>query len=499
MQFNKLFYSILPGISTLAAPAIAQETDKSTLPNIIFVMADDIGYGDFGCYGDGMIKTPAIDRLAAEGVRFTQAYSPASTSTPSRYSLLTGAYAWKKSVSILPADAPLSIGSEVNTLPRTLKDAGYTTGIVGKWHLGLGDGRSRVDFNASVEPGPLAVGFDYAYYFPATNDRVPCVYIENDRVVNLSANDPIEISYSRKVGSEPTGKDNSGLLAMIELTGYHNGTIVNHVSRIGYMSGGRTAVWDDETMGEHLLSKAISFIETNKNKPFFLYYATHNAHEPRIPSKKFRGKSEAGIYGDMIEEFDFFIDRLVHALKKSGLYENTILVITSDNGPMIKEGYNDGALENLNGHDPYRRLRGEKYSLHEGGSKVPFVFTWPAHVKSAFVQEQPFSYLDMLATLGKMAGINLPMQKCNDSRDGSELFFNENANPYRDFILIQNNNGEVAIRCGNWKYIPEYGNREGELYNLQYDPSELHNMRAACPEIARELSGKLDHVLKKER
>lgn len=487
--------SLLPGISLCPGNVSAQANSEQPLPNVIFVMADDIGYGDLGCYGATRIKTPAIDELAEHGVRFSQAYAPAATSSPSRYALLTGEYAWRKGVSILPADARLSIDEETYTLPQMFRDAGYATGIVGKWHLGLGDRDSKVDFNEPVEHGPMSVGFDYAYFFPATNDRVPCIYIENDHVVNLRADQPIRISYSQNISSDPTGKEHPELLMMNELTGYHNGTIINGVSRIGYMSGGEDARWDDETMAGHLLGKAIHFINENKGKPFFLYYAPHNAHEPRIPSKQFRGKSEAGIYGDVIEEFDDCIGQLVQALKEKGMYENTILIITSDNGPMVKEGYDDGALENLNGHDPYNQLRGEKYSLHEGGTRVPFVCSWPPRVKKGFIQEQPFTYLDMLATFARMIGCHLSSHHTNDSRDASELFFNEKAELYKEYILTQNNNGEIAIRHGDWKYIPAYGDKEDELYNLEHDRSELHNMRNACPEIVEVMRIKVHEYL----
>lgn len=495
MHVHRLIWSFFPGISLCPANVSGQNNSNQPLPNVIFVMADDIGYGDLGCYGTNRIKTPAIDKLVEQGVRFTQAYAPAATSSPSRYVLLTGEYAWRKGVSILPADAHLCIDENTYTLPRMFKDKGYTTGLIGKWHLGLGSKNKEVDFNASIEHSPLSVGFDYAYYFPATNDQVPCIYIENDRVVNLRADQPIRISYSQNISSDPTGKEYPELLTMNELTGYHNGTIINGVSRIGYMSGGEDARWDDKTMAEHLLGKTIDFIKENKDKPFFLYYAPHNAHEPRIPSKQFRGKSKAGIYGDVIEEFDYCINRLVKALKDNGLYEDTILIITSDNGPMVKEGYDDGALENLNGHDPYNQLRGEKYSLHEGGTRVPFVCSWPARIKKGFIQEQPFTYLDMLVTFSGMIGSHLSSQNRNDSRDASELFFSEKAAPYRKYILTQNNNGEIAIRYGDWKYIPAYGNKEDELYNLKYDRSELHNMKTACPEIVEEMQIKVQKYL----
>lgn len=467
---------------------IAQNSER---PNIIFILADDIGYNDIGCYGATKIKTPTIDNLAANGIKFTNAYAPASTSSPSRYALLTGEYAWRKNVGILPADAPLSINPTQNTLPAFLRQAGYCTGLVGKWHLGLGEKDTPVDFNGKIMSGPLAIGFDYAYYFPATNDRVPCVYIDNENVDNLVLQDPIQVSYKQKIGSEPTGKENPELLTLKPHLG-HNATIINGISRIGWMSGGEKARWKDEEMAQHLLNKATTYIDTHSKKPFFLYYAPHNAHEPRVPSPPFKGKSKAGIYGDVIEEFDYCIAEIVKSLKRNGIYDNTLIIISSDNGPMIKEGYDDGALENINGHDPFGNLRGEKYSLHEGGTRVPFICSWPQGISSPFKQDQPFSYIDILATFAGLLNIPIKENEYNDSKNGAALFQNPNAPLYREYIMIQNNSGQIAIRKGDWKYIPSYKSQTPELYNLSTDPSELHNMILSCPDKAHEL---MEHII----
>lgn len=462
-------------------------------PNVICILADDIGYTDFGCYGATKIQTPNLDKLAAEGVRFTNAYSPASTSSPSRYALLTGEYAWRKNVGILPADAPLSIDVNKNTLPKVMRSLGYKTGLVGKWHLGLGEKGVPVNFNEDIWMGPLAVGFDYCYYFPATNDRVPCVFIENRQVDGLNPDDPIEVSYRQKVGDSPTGKEHPERLVLPYHSG-HDGTIVNGISRIGWMSGGKDALWKDEEMGERLLQHAQNFVRLNKEKPFFLYYATHNAHEPRVPSKKFRGKSQAGIYGDVIEEFDYYVGELVKTLKEEGLYENTILIITSDNAPMIKEGYDDGAMENINGHNPYGNLRGEKYSLHEGGNKVPFIYSWPRKLKRAYVQEQPFIFLDLMATLPALLGEKFVVTENNDCKDASELFKRADAPKYRPYIMTQNNSGQIALRMDNWKFIPGRKGGEAELYDLNTDPSELHNVLLAYPDVVN----KMQQIIQKD-
>lgn len=460
---------------------------QTTRPNVIVILADDIGYGDLGCYGAQQIKTPAIDALAAQGVKFSHAYAPAATSSPSRYAMLTGQYAWRKNVGILPADAPLTISPEMNTLPKLFRNAGYKTGIVGKWHLGLGDKEHPVDFNGKIRKGPLAIGFDYAYYFPATNDRVPCVFIENETVAGLDPNDPITVSYKHKVGTDPTGKENPAMLRMKPHLG-HDATIVDGISRIGWMSGGNQARWKDEEMAQQLLGKAISFIENETKQPFFLYYAPQEAHEPRVPSARFRNKSEAGLYGDVIEEFDYCVGQVVEVLKRKGIYEQTLIVISSDNGPMIKEGYHDGALEHLGGHDPYAGLRGEKYSLNEGGTRVPFICSWPQKIDRPFEQTQPFVYLDLLATFAGLLDLPVGPGGCNDSQNASALFLQADAPPYRPYILTQNNAGQVAIRKGNWKYIPTYPQTGQEaLYNLADDPAELRNLLFAYPQKANEL------------
>ena len=458
-------------------------------------MADDIGYADFSCYGAKTIATPHIDELAANGIRFTNAYAPASTSSPSRYALLTGEYAFRKRVGILPADAPLTIDPQSNNLPLQLKSSGYTTGIVGKWHLGLGNRNETVDFNKKITAGMRSVGFDYSYIFPATNDRVPTIFLENDQVVNGDPNDPIKVSYRKKIGNEPTGKENPDLLTLKYYQG-HDGTIINGISRIGWMSGGHKARWNDQEMGEVLSNQAVSFIRENKQKPFFLYYATHNAHEPRVPNPKFAGQSKAGIYGDMIEEFDEYVGRIIETLKKEGIFENTLLIISSDNAPMIKEGYHDGAEENIGSHRPCADLRGAKYSLYEGGTKVPFIVSYPSLVKKPFVQTQRFSYIDMLATVASITQAKPYRNSLNDSKDASELFRSPSAPVYRDYIITQNNGGDIAIRKNDWKYIPS----KNELFHLKKDPNEKINLSQTekGKSIINDLSSLIKNIANKD-
>lgn len=364
------------------------------------------------------------------------------------------------------------------------------TAIVGKWHLGLGTKERPVDFNGYIGTGPLSIGFSYAYYFPATNDRVPCVFIENTHVDRLRKGDSLLVSYRHKIGDMPTGRCRPDLLKIKPHLG-HDATIVNGISRIGWQDGGISAFWKDEKMSEALLDKAKKYICQHVHSPFFLYYATNNAHEPRVPSKCFRGKSKAGIYGKVIEEFDYCVGEIVKTLKEQGILDNTLIIVTSDNGPMVKEGYEDGALEHINHHDPYGGLHGEKYSLYEGGTQMPFIVSWPKCIQRHFIQRQNYCYIDMLATLARLLDLPITEEECQDSRDGSALFLKENAPLYRDYVLTQNNGGKIAVRSGFWKFIPHQGRMGPELYDLSTDPSELHNMVISYPNVAARLQKQL--------
>src|SRR5688572_7159649 len=294
-----------------AAPAAAADQ-----PNIILIYADDIGYGDFGCYGAAAsLKTPNVDRLAREGIRFTSAYCTSATCTPSRYSMLTGEYAFrKKGTGVLPGDAAMIIEPGRTTLPSILKKAGYTTGVVGKWHLGLGAGKEQLDWNGEIRPAPLDIGFDYSFIMAATGDRVPCVYVENRKVVGLDPADPIKVSYAQPFPGEPTGIADRDKLKMDWSHG-HNNAVVNGVGRIGFMTGGKRALWVDEEMGDTFAKKAVEFIERqSKDKPFFLYFATHENHVPRVPNPRFAGKSGMGPRGDAIVHFDWAVGQILETL-----------------------------------------------------------------------------------------------------------------------------------------------------------------------------------------
>src|SRR5690606_37444061 len=316
-----------------------EEEQKETKPNIVIIYFDNLGYGDVSAYGATEIQTPHTDELAAGGVRFTNGYASSATCTPSRYALLTGTYPWRnKDAKILPGTAPLLIDTEQLTLPGMLREEGYHTAGVGKWHLGLGDGEG--DWNQPVSPGANGVGLDYSFIMAATQDRVPTVDLENGLVQGLDPADPIEVNYQENFEGEPTGLDNPELLKMKWHHG-HNNSIVNGIPRIGFMKGGKDALWVDEEMADTFLEKAQDYIREPKEEPFFLDYALQQPHVPRTPHPRFVGKSGMGPRGDAILEADWCVGELMKTLKEEGLLENTLVILSSDNGPVVNDGYYD--------------------------------------------------------------------------------------------------------------------------------------------------------------
>jgi arylsulfatase A-like enzyme len=472
-------------------PTIAVAADAPRKPNIVIILADDIGYGDVGCYGATKIKTPNLDKLAAQGMRFTDAHAPSAVCTPTRYALMTGQYAWRHPPGsrILSGVAPLCIKPGTVTVPSMLKQAGYATGAVGKWHLGLCD--PEPDFNAELKPGPREVGFDYSFIIPATGDRVPCVYVENQRVVGLDPKDPIQVSYTKKIGDEPTGAERPDLLTLKPSKG-HDNTIINGISRIGFMTGGKAARWKDEDMADELTRRAVSFIEKNKDRPFFLYFAAHDPHVPRVPHPRFRGKSECGVRGDVIQQFDWCAGEVLTVLDKFGLADNTLVLFSSDNGGVMDDGYADGAVEQANGHKCNGPLKGYKGGLYEGGTREPFIARWPGHVPAGKTSGELVCLVDMLATLAAAAGQELPADAGPDSFNQLPALLAEKpAQPCRDHLVIHSGGGRLAIRHGPWKLIPGMGNQRTELYNLVDDLAESKNLEDEHPEKVKELLSRL--------
>jgi len=475
---------------------------EAARPNIVLIYADDIGYGDLSCYGATAVKTPHLDRLAAEGLRFTDAHSSSATCTPSRYSMMTGEYAWrKKGTGVLPGDARLIIDPGRVTLPAMLQKAGYKTGVVGKWHLGLGTG--NIDWNGEIKPGPLEIGFNKAFLLPATGDRVPCVYVEDHRVVGLDPADPIRVDYSKPIGNEPTGKKNPELLKVHPSHG-HDMAIVNGVSRIGYMTGGKKALWVDEDMADVLTGKALEFIEKQKAEPFFLFFATHDIHVPRVPHARFAGKTSMGPRGDAIAELDWCVGQVLRKLDALGLTRNTLVLFSSDNGPVVDDGYKDDAVEKLGGHKPAGPLRGGKYSNFEGGTRVPLLARWPGRVKPG-VSGALIGQQDLLASLARLTGQTLPGDAApdsvdvlaallGDSRKGrSAIVEHARALSYRegDWKMIEGNDGPAMNRGTN----TELGNAPAaQLFHVAKDRGERVDLAVKYPERVRAMEAALERV-----
>jgi arylsulfatase A-like enzyme len=477
------------------------------IPNIVFIYADDVGYGDVGCYGAVRIHTPRIDKLAAGGIRFTNAHATAATCTPSRFSLVTGQYAWRqKGTGIAPGDASLILDTGRLTLPGMLKKAGYTTAVVGKWHLGLG-GPQGPDWNGDISPGPLEIGFDYSYIIPATLDRVPCVFVEDHRVVGLEPSDPIQVSYKKHVGNWPTGKDHPELLKMHPSPGQgHDQTIVNGISRIGYMSGGKRALWTDENIADTLTKKAMGFIAAHRSHPFFLYLASTDIHVPRNPHPRFAGKSGMGPRGDAILQLDWMVGQIIDELDSLGLAENTIVIFSSDNGPVLDDGYQDSAVLKLNGHRPAGPLRGGKYSAFDGGTRVPLLIQWKGKIKPG-ISGALVSQVDFFASFAALAGQSLLPVQAPDSYDLLPALLGHTAKGRHDLV---EQGGALSLITPDWKYIePENGpailagvniesgyNKAPQLYDMRKDIGEMNNLAAKHPLIVQEMSRRLEAIRK---
>jgi arylsulfatase A-like enzyme len=490
----------LIAVSCSNAPSTKIADDTSTDPNIVVIYMDDLGYGDVSAYGATEIKTPNMDALANAGVRFTDGYASSATCTPSRYALLTGVYPWRNSdARILPGTAPLIISTEQITVPKMLKKKGYQTAVVGKWHLGLGTG--VVDWNETVSPGPNEVGFDYAYIMAATQDRVPTVYLENGKVVGLDPNDPIEINYKENFEGQPTGLDNPELLKMHWHHG-HNNTIVNGIPRIGFMKGGDAAKWVDKDMADHFLDKAMEYVKSHKGKPFFLYYALQQPHVPRTPHPRFVGKSGMGPRGDVILEADWCIGKFMKSLEEKGILENTLVIFTSDNGPVLNDGYYDEAVEKIGGHKPAGPLRGGKYSLFEAGTRIPFVTYWKGRIEPQ-VSNALVCQMDLLASLAKLVDAEMDD---TDSRELLDVFMGKSKKGREELVIEATT--RTAMRKGDWVMIPPYdekavnelvnielGNEENyQLYNLKTDIGQQMNLAESNPELLKELIAQFESI-----
>ena len=482
-----------------------ERTEEVETPNVIILYVDDLGYADVGCYGASGVSTPNIDNLARNGVLFTDAHCTAATCTPSRYSLLTGRYAFRNNAAILPGDAPLLIDTSIMTLPKMFGKAGYRTAVVGKWHLGMGYG--NINWNERIVPGANETGFDYSFLIPATGDRVPTVFVENGYVVNRDAADPIRVDYANRIGDEPVGSEHQEMLK-VKADAQHSNAIVNGVSRIGFMSGGEKARWVDEDFPYTFNKKAFEFIERSGNDPFFLLYSFHDIHVPRLPAKRFAGKSTMGARGDAIAQVDWVVGEIIAELKRKELDNNTLIIFTSDNGPVLDDGYEDRAVELSGEHTPSGPFRGGKYSAYEAGTRVPTIVSWPGRIKPK-ESNAVLSQVDLLASLASLIGQSVANEN-TDSENYLDAWLGEKETGRE--VMIEES-FTLALRENRWKYIkPHEGTipawmsgkdiepglmRTPQLYDLQKDIGERHNLADSLPDIVKSMKEKLDRIINK--
>jgi arylsulfatase A len=504
-----LKYSVTAFVAILLQCAFGYCAEK---PNIIVIMADDLGWGDLSCYGASALQTPAIDQIAKEGLRFTSGYCSASTCTPTRFSLLTGTYAFRqKGTGIAPPNGPAIIKPGTETLPSILKRAGYATAVIGKWHLGLGD--PAPDWNGQLKPGPLDIGFDHCYLLPTTNDRVPQVYVEDRRVKNLDPKDPIRVMDEKPASDHPTGLTHRDTLKMDWSHG-HNQTIHNGISRIGFYTGGESARFRDEDLADEWVEQSKRWIVENKDRPFFLYFASHDIHVPRIAHERFQGKTKLGPRGDCIIQLDWCVGELMNTLDRLGLSENTLVVFCSDNGPVLDDGYKDDAVEKLGNHQPAGPFRGGKYSVWEGGTRTPFITRWKGRIAPG-VSDEIVCTVDLAASAASLTGQALASDACRDSFNVADALLGKPQAKGREHLLQQDNgSGNFGLRVGDWKLVrilqrgksqAKVSNQEialpsGKyaLYRLSDDPGERNNVAEDNPKIVSELTAHLDKLLSEE-
>lgn len=499
------FLSPLLGQTATGAESPSENKHPQTAqrPNVILIYADDLGYGDLSCYGARGVRTPHVDRLAAEGIRFTNTHAVAATSTPSRYSLLTGEYAWRRTgTDVAAGNAGMIISPYQYTLADVFHHAGYATAAFGKWHLGLGEESGTQDWNAPLCATPADLGFDHHYIMAATADRVPCVFIENGRVANYDPTAPIEVNYQRNFPGEPTGRDNPELLYNQKPSHGHDQSIINGISRIGYMKGGGRALWKDENIADSITTHAIDFIRAHCDEPFFIYFATNDVHVPRFPHPRFRGQSSMGLRGDAIVQFDWSVGQIMQVLEELNLTDNTLIILSSDNGPVVDDGYIDQAEELLGEHQPTGPFRGNKYSAYEGGTAVPAIVRWPARIHAGQKSDILMSQIDWMASLAALIDARLPQNSAPDSynRLGNLLGEDQTNRPW---IIEQSSNHVLSVRTPKWKYIEpndgpsmitwgpkiETGNNPvPQLYDMETDINEQESLATQYPDTVFQLA-----------
>ncbi len=434
--------------------------------------------------------------------------------------MLTGKYAWrKKGTGIGDGDSPLIIDTDRVTIADVMHDAGYATAAIGKWHLGLGSGPNGANWDGVIKPGPLELGFDYSFLMPATPDRVPTVYVQNHHIFNLNPKYPVEINYKHAIGHRPTAENDPMAMVMQPDDG-HAGTIINGIPRIGWMSGGQGAVWNDSTISQVMTGQVVSFIKKNQHHPFFIYFASHDVHVPRVPAAQFVGKSGMGPRGDELLELDWEVGQIESTLKELHIAKNTLVIFTSDNGPVLDDGYKDGAVQlarqpittpyNKNllppatAADPYPRLpeakpagplRGGKYSILEGGTRIPFIVDWPGHTKKGMVSHALVSQVDLLASFAALTHQEIAPTTGPDSLNMLPVLLGESTTGRHYLVAQTNTPTPLALFEDGWKYVQpdnqpafaypthtELGNSPTpQLYDLRTDIGEKRNLAKKYP------------------
>lgn len=483
--------------------------DVAQTPNVIIINVDDLGYGDAGCYGATHVKTPNIDRLAREGRMFMDAHAASAVCSPSRYALITGQYPSRKEYwAPVFLRQPLMVDTAQLTIADVMKDAGYTTAIVGKWHLGFGHERP-VNWNKELKPGPLELGFDYYFGVPVLNSHPPFFYVENHKVVGWTEEDTLV--YGKRANTEefPEKMD---------------------LDAIGGADSAH-GLYKDRMVGTTMKDKAVQWIRQNKEKPFFLYYATTNIHHPFTPAERFVGTSSAGRYGDFIHELDWLVGEVLNTLDEEGLKENTLVIFTSDNGGMLNQGGQDALRA---GHKANGKLLGFKFDAWEGGHRVPFIARWPGKIPEGSRSDELISNVDLLATMAALVGRELKQGEGPDSYNVLPALTGSPEKPIRDVLVISPvRKDNLAIRKGKWMYISaqnaggfsatkvgdhglggaaampftkqensdvengkiKEGAAPAQLYDLEADPYEKKNVYYDHPEIAAEMKSTLDSIL----
>lgn len=443
-------------------------------PNILVVLADDLGYGDLGCYGATKVKTPQLDRLAAEGMRFTDAHAPAGVCVPSRYGLLTGRYPFRNDAH--PDRGPVIEAGGV-TLASLLKDQGYRTGLVGKWHLGF-DGGIAFDYARPLRGGPADRGFDFFFGIHASTDIPPYFYIRDDRAV-----------------AAPTGKIEPG-----SSPGWSN------IQGAFWRAGPIAPDLKLEQVMPRFTHEAVSWIERHaggdRRQPFFLHVCFTAPHTPWLPVEKFRG-SAVGPYGDFVAQVDDAVGQLLAALARTGVADNTLVIFTSDNGPV----WYPSDVQRL-GHAASGPLRGMKGDAWEGGHRMPFIVRWPGHTPAGAINPTTFSFVDLLATFAEITGATLPRDAGEDSFSLLPALLGKTPRA-RPPVIALSSRGVLSLREGSWKFIPARGSGgfsvpaterpaagspAGQLYDLSADPAEQKNLWQEMPDVVARLSAELERA-----